>query len=101
MVEASPKNSSGLPDLGEAFWMRTIPATGCQNFQLGGIPDERQGIVYYKKGSTAYPFTPRGTFNITCSDEPYNKLHPKIGWQVPKVTLPGKLTAVSRSRNRR
>lgn len=101
MVEASPKNSSGLPDLGEAFWMRTIPATGCQNFQPGGIPDSRQGIVYYKKGSTAYPFTPQATFNITCTDEPYNQLHPKVAWQVPKVTLPGKLMVMSTSRSRR
>lgn len=81
--------------------MRTIPALGCQNFQLGGVPDERQGIVYYKKGSTDYPFTPRGGFGLNCSDEPYNKLHPKIGWQVPRVELPGKLTVVSMSRSRR
>ena len=74
--------------------MRTIPATGCQNFQPGGIPDERQGIVYYKKGSTEYPFTPRKNISIACSDEPYDKLHPKVGWQVPEVALPSKLTVV-------
>ena len=68
--------------------MRTIPATGCQTFQLGGIPDERQGIVYYKKGSTAYPFTARGGYSIACSDEPYDKLRPFVPWQVAKPSNP-------------
>ena len=63
--------------------MRTIPATGCGNFQVGGTPDERQGIIYYKPGSTEYPFTGRGNFNITCSDEPYSKLQPVRSWTIP------------------
>ncbi|KAL8731715.1 MAG: hypothetical protein Q9181_004204 [Wetmoreana brouardii] len=83
VVEASPKNSDGTPNLSEAFWMRTIPAIGCQNFQRGGIPDERQGIVYYKRGSTSYPLTEREKFSIDCSDEPYEKLQPVLPWKVP------------------
>ena len=71
--------------------MRTIPATGCSTFQLGGIPDERQGIVYYKEGSTDYPTTPRGTFSVACSDEPFSNLQPVIPWKVAKPTDPSKL----------
>ena len=77
--------------------MRTIAATGCHNFQLGGIPDERQGIVYYKKDSTVYPFTARGSYSIACSDEPYDKLQPIVssGWTVKPVDISSKLTAES------
>ncbi|KAL8709877.1 MAG: hypothetical protein Q9220_005493 [cf. Caloplaca sp. 1 TL-2023] len=83
VVEALPKNPDGTPNHSEAFWMRTIPAPGCANFQPAGVPDERQGIVYYKKGSTAYPFTQNGTYDVNCRDEPYVKLRPIIPWQVP------------------
>ncbi|KAL8704103.1 MAG: hypothetical protein Q9201_002737 [Fulgogasparrea decipioides] len=83
VIEASPKNLDGTPNLSEAFWMRTIPATGCHSFQRGGIPDERQGIVYYKSGSTSYPFTAREKFSIDCNDEPYDKLQPVVPWKVP------------------
>ncbi|KAL8952388.1 MAG: hypothetical protein Q9222_001697 [Ikaeria aurantiellina] len=83
VVEASPKNPDGTPNHSEAFWMRTIPSPGCANFQPAGVPDERQGIVYYKKGSTAYPFTKNSTFDINCRDEPYDKLRPIVPWQVP------------------
>ncbi|KAI4183414.1 MAG: hypothetical protein LQ348_004687 [Seirophora lacunosa] len=89
VVEASPKKANGEADLSEAFWMRTIPATGCSNFQLGGIPDERQGILYYKKDSTEYPSTPRAPFSIACRDESFNQLQPVLPWKVPKPTNPG------------
>ncbi|KAL8649405.1 MAG: hypothetical protein Q9210_004422 [Variospora velana] len=88
VVEASPKNTNGEVDLSEAFWMRTISATGCSNFQLGGVPDERQGILYYKKGSTEYPSTPRASFSIACRDEPFNQLQPVLPWNIPKPTNP-------------
>ena len=65
--------------------MRTIPAVGCQTFELGGIPDERQGIVYYEKDSDAYPTTPRKNISLACSDEPYDKLVPFIPWTVKPV----------------
>ncbi|KAI4091883.1 MAG: hypothetical protein LQ344_003840 [Seirophora lacunosa] len=89
VVEASPKKANGEADLSEAFWMRTIPATGCSNFQLGGIPDERQGILYYKKDSTEYPSTPRAPFSIACRDESFNQLQPVLPWKVSKPTNPG------------
>lgn len=102
VIEANPRNyingvANGSLSLEDAFWMRTIAATGCHNFQLGGIPDERQGIVYYKKGSTAYPFTARPNYDITCHDEPYNKLQPVLssGWTVKPVDISSKLTTAS------
>ena len=70
--------------------MRTIPATDCSNFQLGGIPDERQGIVHYKENSTAYPFTARGGYSIACRDEPFDKLRPFVPWQVAPPSNPSK-----------
>ncbi|KAI4287115.1 MAG: hypothetical protein L6R35_003630 [Caloplaca aegaea] len=88
VVEASPKNAKGEADLSEAFWMRTIPATNCSNFRLGGIPDERQGILYYKKGSAEYPSTARASFSIACRDEPFNQLQPVLPWNIPKPTNP-------------
>lgn len=84
VVEASPKNADGSANQDNAFWMRTIPASGCSNYPVGAAPDERQGILYYKKGSTGYPHTNRGGFNINCTDEPYQKLVPIVPWQVPQ-----------------
>ncbi|KAL8637645.1 MAG: hypothetical protein Q9228_005105 [Teloschistes exilis] len=88
VVEASPHNPDGSVNNGTAFWMRTIPASGCSNFPRGSTPDERQGILYYKNGTTEYPETGRGGFNITCSDEPYDKLVPVLPWQVPSPPDP-------------
>ncbi|KAL8775827.1 MAG: hypothetical protein Q9194_003603, partial [Teloschistes cf. exilis] len=88
VVEASPHNPDGSVNNGTAFWMRTIPASGCSNFPRGSTPDERQGILYYKNGTTEYPETDRGGFNITCSDEPYDKLVPVLPWQVPSPPDP-------------
>ncbi|KAI4200170.1 MAG: hypothetical protein LQ350_004131 [Teloschistes chrysophthalmus] len=84
VVEASPEKPDGSAHEGDAFWMRTIPASGCSNFPIGGIPDERQGILYYKNGSTEYPETNRGGFSTACTDEPYDKLVPVVPWQVPQ-----------------
>lgn len=62
--------------------MRTIAANSCHNFMLGGIPDERQGIVAYQKGSQIIPRTERGDFSIECRDELYDQLVPYHPWQV-------------------
>ena len=48
----------------------------------GGIPDERQGIVTYQKGSQIIPRTERGNFSIECRDELYDQLVPYHPWQV-------------------
>ncbi|KAL8929073.1 MAG: hypothetical protein Q9172_000616 [Xanthocarpia lactea] len=86
VVEANPKNPDGTPNHSEAFWMRTIPSPGCESFQEGGTPNGRQGIVYYKQGSTAYPLTAPGNYSLACRDEPFEKLRPVLaeGWVVPK-----------------
>jgi len=87
VVEANPFDSKGNPETprGE-YWMRTIPANNCSTFELGGIPDERQGIVYYEKGSKAYPTTPRApSIPLDCRDEPFPSLVPVLPWTVKKV----------------
>ncbi|KAI9699786.1 MAG: hypothetical protein M1836_002821 [Candelina mexicana] len=83
VVEASPKTpQTGLPDNRSEFWIRTIPAEGCFSFELGGLPDERQGIIYYNRHSDAYPTTARTFTDLTCKDEPYDKLIPVVNWTV-------------------
>lgn len=49
---------------------------------LGGIPDERQGIVSYRNNSQIIPRTERGNFSIVCRDELYDQLKPYRPWQV-------------------
>lgn len=72
--------------------MRTIPAEKCNAFEVGGVPDERQGIVYYEKGSKKYPMTPRASgISLSCRDEPFSNLVPVLPWTVKKVERQGKL----------
>lgn len=72
--------------------MRTIPATGCAVFELGGTPDERQGIVYYAPNSTAYPTTPRSdNIPLACRDEPFPSLVPVVPWAAKEVQRQGEL----------
>lgn len=84
VVEANPK----LPDDDQTkqFWIRTIPATNCSNFELGGIPDERQGVVYYGEETQDYPTTARGPYSIACRDENPANLVPVFKWTVPPPT---------------
>lgn len=49
---------------------------------LGGIPDERQGILSYRNGSEIIPRTARGNFSIKCRDENYEQLVPYHSWKV-------------------
>ena len=75
-----------LPDQNE-FWIRTIPADGCANFELGGTPDERQGILYYQANDTAFPTTARSAdFSLQCRDEDITQLKPIVPWTVPRPT---------------
>ena len=72
--------------------MRTIPANRCSAFELGGIPDERQGIVYYEKVSKTYPTTPRApSIPLDCRDEPFPSLVPVLPWTIKKVQRQGEL----------
>ena len=70
-----------------------IAAAGCQSYELGNTPDERQGILRYDWNSAAMPVTWRDASNadITCSDREYAKLEPVLPWSVDKKNLPGKL----------
>ena len=91
VVEAVPFDENGKPEEPREYWMRTIPATGCSSFELGGTPDERQGIVYYKEHSHVFPTTPRKDISLACRDEPYEKLVPILPWKVGKTKNAGKL----------
>ncbi|MCJ1267361.1 hypothetical protein MMC22_007246 [Lobaria immixta] len=85
VVTALPKETSGKDSTANGFWIRTIPATGCSGFPLGGAPDERQGIIFYGKDKKLLPTTQRNPgLNLNCSDEPYEKLVPIIPWTVGK-----------------
>lgn len=71
------------------YWIRTIPATDCHHFMLGGTPDERQGILTYHNDSiisshndSLIPRTERGSFPIACRDELYNSLVPYLPWNI-------------------
>lgn len=75
-------NLTTIPDSGTPYWIRTIVADGCHNFMLGGIPDERQGILSYRNESKIIPRTARGNFSIACRDENFEQLVPYKPWTV-------------------
>lgn len=52
---------------------------------LGGIPDERQGVLNYRHGSKIIPRTERGNFSIVCRDELYEQLVPYHPWTVKLI----------------
>lgn len=52
---------------------------------LGGIPDERQGILNYRNGSEVIPRTERGKFSIACRDELYKNLVPYRPWNITLI----------------
>ena len=87
MVDATPLDKyHQKPDqnLRGQYWIRTIPATGCAKFELGGIPDERQGIIYYGNDTGKFPTTARKDISLACRDEPWDKLRPILPWTVEK-----------------
>jgi hypothetical protein len=64
----------------ENYWIRTIPARKCSKFYCG--PDEQMGIIRYNESNTKNPVTEPFLFGAICSDEPYDKLVPKVKWKV-------------------
>lgn len=48
---------------------------------LGGIPDERQGILSYDDPDSI-PRTERPVVDTSCRDEPYEKLRPWLAWNI-------------------
>ncbi|EEP77436.1 potential laccase [Uncinocarpus reesii 1704] len=74
-------------DNGAAFWIRTVPTTGCSRFETDNPPDERTGILYYGERSSTLPTSTRHQFPLDCRDEPFDRLKPYHPWQVPDPML--------------
>ena len=71
-------------DEDQNYWIRTIPAQGCNGFDSKKPPpDNRTGILYYDGcDNTELPSTTQGDFSILCSDEEYKRLIPVLPWTV-------------------
>ena len=86
VVEANPhkkdKEGNYIPHDGKEFWIRTIPADDCSQFELGNKLDERQGMLYYDHITDVVPKTVRAGFSLQCRDEPFEKLNPFLPWAV-------------------
>lgn len=85
IVEANPQGGeeNEIADDGN-YWIRTHVPKGC------GIPPgkagyERTGILRYDPSSTAEPNTTAWDVSLKCSDQPYEKLKPKLPWYVGKA----------------
>jgi hypothetical protein len=80
------------PNLGEEenngnYWIRTVPAKGCSDFQIPWSKDNATtGIVRYGFNDET-PKSKPGKFPTDCSDEPYDKLKPILKWTVPQRTI--------------
>ncbi|KAK3937427.1 putative laccase precursor [Diplogelasinospora grovesii] len=74
------------------YWMRAAPARKCSKFAFG--PDQQMGIVRYNRTYQTDPRYVNGSLrrpdplseppliDIGCADEPYEKLVPRVKWQV-------------------
>lgn len=83
VVEAKPVNiSHGTPP--DNFWIRTIPANGCNTFATDRFPANTTGILRYDANNQATPTTVNGSYSLACSDEPYDKLKPILPWTIGK-----------------
>lgn len=66
--------------------MRVNPARKCSKFPYG--PDEQMGIIRYNtsyqtmEGKAPDPMSEPPLYEMTCADEPLEKLIPKIPWTV-------------------
>lgn len=79
-----------LPDVkdGDSFWIRMVPAgDGCSRFRKDHVPDERMGALYYGKKTNVLPKSEGGGYDISCRDEPYERLKPIQKWTVPDPLL--------------
>ncbi|MCJ1242266.1 hypothetical protein MMC14_010273 [Varicellaria rhodocarpa] len=100
VVEAAPykkdEKDNKIPHKGNEYWIRTIPADGCSEFELGDMPDERQGMLYYDHVTDAVPTTVRAGFSLRCRDEPFASLTPVLPWAVKQ---PSKKYAFKENQN--
>ncbi|TAQ86576.1 hypothetical protein B7494_g5097 [Chlorociboria aeruginascens] len=81
VLYANPIDNGQLSNTGD-YWIRAVPADGCQGFETGNDPDERQGILRYNSSSEAIPTSKREGFSLKCRDEEYSRLHPIHPWSV-------------------
>ncbi|OAL67389.1 multicopper oxidase [Trichophyton rubrum] len=73
---------------GDSFWIRMVPAgDGCSRFRKDHVPDERMGALYYGKKTNVLPKSEGGGYDISCRDEPYERLKPIQKWTVPDPLL--------------
>ncbi|KAK4158983.1 multicopper oxidase-domain-containing protein [Cladorrhinum sp. PSN259] len=92
IVTADPQRDGNnpLPTDGN-FWIRTTIPEECTGFDPPSgqhdVAYEQTGIVRYDPLSTAFPNSNRWSdLDTTCTDEPYDKLHPIVEWNVEKPT---------------
>lgn len=83
VVEAKPVNIS-YGDAPDSYWIRTIPANGCNTFPKDRMPANTTGILRYNAKDHATPTTVNGSYSLKCADEPYDKLKPILPWTVGK-----------------
>lgn len=93
IVEAKPNS----PSQDGNYWIRTVPALGCNTFNKSQPLDNRTGIVRYDPFNTDCPTTQRNTFDYNCSDETYTSLKPIVEWDVadPKGEYPWGLKQIT------
>jgi hypothetical protein len=67
------------------FWIRTVPATGCNKFYDTGI-DNKTAIVKYDNSSSTCPDVNAipNPQNASCTDIDVRNLHPIVPWYVDK-----------------
>lgn len=80
IVEADPQGPQGGED---AFWIRTIEA-GCTDFTPHGQDGYNMTGVLRYTDSQDIPKSVPWPINVTCTDEDWDKLVPKVSWQVGK-----------------
>ncbi|KAI1385834.1 putative multicopper oxidase [Hypoxylon trugodes] len=88
VLNADPINTDKFPAASDGnYWIRTVATTGCQGFEVGNEPDERQGILRYNASSIDVPTTFRTNYSLACRDENYTSLEPILQWNVTPVDL--------------
>ena len=83
VVEAKPVNIS-YGDAPQNYWIRTIPAEGCNTFPSNNMPANTTGILRYNHRNHARPTTVNGSYSLKCSDEASDKLKPILPWTIGK-----------------
>lgn len=89
IVEAKPLDTNDTivqQEDATAYWIRTIPAEGCNHFRKDVKLDERQGILNYRKDRVQAPETEKKNFSLACRDEKPEHLVPYLAWNITATT---------------